>query len=161
MPVGPPLGLAGARGKTVLLVEDNAVNAFISAASLESMGVVSVHAGDGTEAFDLYRQRRFDAVLMDCEMPVMDGFAATRLIRQFEAEAGRPRTPIIALTANALTGDREHCLQHGMDDYLSKPIELRQLGVLVAKWLGGDDRTANAPSDPLVEAFEASTAHAA
>ena len=87
---------------------------------------------------DLYRERRFDAVLMDCEMPVMDGFAATRLIREFESQSGQARTPIIALTANALTGDREHCLQHGMDDYLSKPIELRQLGVLVAKWLGSD-----------------------
>jgi CheY-like chemotaxis protein len=136
VPVPVPAGLAAARGKTVLLVEDNAVNAFISAASLESMGVASVHALNGNEAFSLYQERSFDAVLMDCEMPVMDGFAATRLIREFEAKTGRPRTPIIALTANALTGDREHCLQHGMDDYLSKPIELRQLGVLVAKWLG-------------------------
>ncbi len=141
-----PAGLAAARGKTVLLVEDNAVNAFISAASLESMGVVSVHASDGTEAVDLYRQRRFDAILMDCEMPVMDGFAATRLIREFEARAGQARTPIIALTANALTGDREHCLQHGMDDYLSKPIELHQLGILVAKWLGGNSPAANDPA---------------
>jgi signal transduction histidine kinase/CheY-like chemotaxis protein len=136
VPVHVPAGLAAARGKTVLLVEDNAVNAFISAASLESMGVASVHAVNGNEAVSLYQERSFDAVLMDCEMPVMDGFAATRLIREFEAKTGRPRTPIIALTANALTGDREHCLQHGMDDYLSKPIELRQLGVLVAKWLG-------------------------
>ncbi len=124
-----PIGLAAARGKTVLLVEDNAVNAFISAASLESMGVASVHASDGNQAVDLFRHRRFDAVLMDCEMPVMDGFAATRLIREFEASSGRPRTPIIALTANALTGDREHCLRHGMDDYLSKPIELRSAWV--------------------------------
>ena len=69
--------LRAARGKTVLLVEDNAVNAFISAASLESMGVNSVHAANGMEGVKLYRQRRFDAVLMDCEMPVMDGFAAT------------------------------------------------------------------------------------
>ena len=143
-PVLPPIGLASARGKTVLLVEDNAVNAFISAASLESMGVASVHAANGNEAVNLYRERRFDAVLMDCEMPVMDGFAATRMIREFEASSGQARTPIIALTANALTGDREHCLRQGMDDYLSKPIELRQLGVLVAKWLGSDSPAANA-----------------
>ncbi|MEO6363581.1 MAG: ATP-binding protein, partial [Caldimonas sp.] len=135
-PEASPAGLARARGKTVLLVEDNAVNAFISAASLESMGVTSVHAADGTEAVSLFGERRFDAVLMDCEMPVMDGFAATRLIRAHEARAGLPRTPIIALTANALTGDREHCLAQGMDDYLSKPIELRQLALLVAHWLG-------------------------
>jgi len=82
-------------------------------------------------------------VLMDCEMPVMDGFAATRLIREHEAKSGMRRTPIIALTANALTGDREHCLAHGMDDYLSKPIELRQLGALAARWLG---RAAAAPA---------------
>ncbi len=132
----PVAGLAAAAGKTVLLVEDNAVNAFISAASLESMGVMSVHASDGTEAVELFRTRSFDAVLMDCEMPVMDGFAATRLIREYEALSGRPRTPVIALTANALTGDREHCLAGGMDDYLSKPIELGRLGALVARWLG-------------------------
>ncbi|MEO8921664.1 MAG: ATP-binding protein [Caldimonas sp.] len=161
LPIAAPLGLASARGKTVLLVEDNVVNAFISAASLESMGVVSVHAGDGNEAVDLYRRRRFDAVLMDCEMPVMDGFAATRLIREFEAESGKPRTPIIALTANALTGDREHCLQHGMDDYLSKPIELRQLGVLVAKWLGSGATAANAPDGSIADTFETEAARAA
>ena len=141
--VAAPAGLATARGKTVLLVEDNAVNAFISAASLESMGVLSVHAADGAEAVALYRSRRFDAVLMDCEMPVMDGFAATRLMREHELSTGLPRTPIIALTANALTGDREHCIAGGMDDYLSKPIELRQLGVLVARWLGREPAAAN------------------
>ena len=125
-----------ARGKTVLLVEDNAVNAFISAASLESLGISSVHAVDGNEAVALYRRRRFDAVLMDCEMPVMDGFAATRLIREHEARVGLPRTPIIALTANALSGDREHCIAQGMDDYLSKPIELHALSELLSRWLG-------------------------
>ena len=152
--VAEPAGLALARGKTVLLVEDNYVNAFISAASLESMGVVSVHAADGAEAIALYRTRRFDAVLMDCEMPVMDGFAATRLIREHERSAGQPRTPIIALTANALTGDREHCLANGMDDYLSKPIELHQLGALVARWLGSEPAAANAAevgSDALIQ----------
>ncbi len=154
----PLAGLASARGKTVLLVEDNAVNAFISAASLESMGVVSVHAANGNEAVNLYRERKFDAILMDCEMPVMDGFAATHLIRELEATSGQPRTPIIALTANALTGDREHCLKHGMDDYLSKPIELRQLGLLVAKWLGSGPEAANASSGPSGGAAETARA---
>jgi signal transduction histidine kinase/ActR/RegA family two-component response regulator len=149
--------LASARGKTVLLVEDNAVNAFISAALLESMGVVSVHVKDGSEAVASYRKRRFDAVLMDCEMPIMDGFTATRLIREFEAGIGAPRTPIIALTANALTGDREHCLRQGMDDYLSKPIEQRQLSVLVAKWLGGESAAAEAIIDDLDTGLEAPT----
>ena len=158
-PAIPPVDLSAVRGKTVLLVEDNAVNAFISAASLESMGVASVHAANGSEAVPHYRERRFDAVLMDCEMPVMDGFAATRLIREYEASSGTPRTPIIALTANALTGDREHCLRQGMDDYLSKPIELRQLGVLVEKWLGGDLVAANL--DNRTQGSSASTARAA
>jgi CheY-like chemotaxis protein len=141
-----PLAIAAARGKTVLLVEDNAVNAFISAASLESMGVSSIHAVNGAEAVARYGSRRFDAVLMDCEMPVMDGFAATRLIREFESRTGARRTPIIALTANALTGDREHCLAQGMDDYLSKPIELQQLSLLVAKWLGGEHGESRPPT---------------
>jgi CheY-like chemotaxis protein len=151
-----PSALASARGKTVLLVEDNAVNAFISAALLESMGVASVHVRDGSEAVASYRKRRFDAVLMDCEMPIMDGFAATRLIREFEAEIGAPRTPIIALTANALTGDREHCLRKGMDDYLSKPIEQRQLSALVARWLGGKSDEAEAVTDGLDTGLETS-----
>jgi signal transduction histidine kinase/CheY-like chemotaxis protein len=153
--------LAAARGKTVLLVEDNAVNAFISAASLESMGIACIHAVDGTEAVDLYRKRRFDAVLMDCEMPVMDGFAATRLIREHEARSGSSRTPIIALTANALTGDREHCIAQGMDDYLSKPIELHRLALLVAKWLGPASDAANADREDGVGAFAAVAARAA
>jgi len=157
----PPPGLASARGKTVLLVEDNNVNAFISAASLESMGVASIHAVNGNEAVNFYRERKFDAILMDCEMPVMDGFAATRLIREMEAKSGQPRTPIIALTANALTGDREHCLKQGMDDYLSKPIELRQLGVLVAKWLGSDSPAANNGSGDQPQATPPAVARAA
>jgi len=140
--------LAAARGKTVLLVEDNAVNAFISVALLESLGVHAVQAANGREAVDLFRERRFAAVLMDCEMPVMDGFTATRLIREYEGRAKAPRTPIIALTANALSGDRESCLAQGMDDYLSKPIELGHLSNLIATWLGRDSGRGMQPADP-------------
>ena len=121
--------------KTVLLVEDNDVNAFISQASLETLGLRSVRAVNGHEAAELCRQRTFDAVLMDCEMPVLDGFAATRLIRDIDASLGRPRTVVIALTANALSGDREACLRNGMDDYLSKPLELGLLASTLAAWL--------------------------
>jgi signal transduction histidine kinase/CheY-like chemotaxis protein len=147
VPVLAPDGLSLAKGKSVLLVEDNAVNAFISAASLETMGVTSIHAVNGDEAVKIYRSRAFDAVLMDCEMPVMDGFAATQLIREFETASGRRRTPIIALTANALSGDREQCLKHGMDDYLSKPIELHQLAAIVFRWLGDHDVSMNSPEE--------------
>jgi signal transduction histidine kinase/AmiR/NasT family two-component response regulator len=156
----PPQALSSARGKTVLLVEDNAVNAFISAESLASMGVGAVHAVDGMEAVNLFKKRRFDAVLMDCEMPVMDGFEATRIIREHEARSGAARTPIIALTANALTGDREHCLQQGMDDYLSKPIELRQLSVLVARWLGDREHVAGRVEGATADLFEIAAASA-
>jgi signal transduction histidine kinase/FixJ family two-component response regulator len=149
--------LAAVRGKTVLLVEDNAVNAFISAASLESMGVKAVHAVNGSEAVHLYRQRKFDAVLMDCQMPVMDGFTATRLIRDYEARTGGPRTPVIALTANALSGDREQCLRQGMDDYLSKPIELRELGALLARWLG-ERRDSSQPCTHELDAVDSRAA---
>ncbi len=139
------VGVAIASGKTVLLVEDNAVNAFISAASLESMGIASVHAADGHAAVDLYRKRGFDAVLMDCQMPVMDGFAATRLIRDFERASGRKRVPIVALTANALNGDREECLRRDMDDYLSKPIEFARLRSSMVRWLGAADPSGDQP----------------
>ena len=148
-PVATARDLTFARGKTVLLVEDNAVNAFISTASLESMGVVSVHAANGLEAVELFRKQRFDAVLMDCEMPVMDGFAATRVIRDYEASVGATRTPIIALTANALSGDRDSCIAQGMDDYLSKPIELRKLSLLVATWLGREPLNRDTRWPPL------------
>jgi len=140
------------RGKTVLLVEDNAVNAFISAASLESMEIGSVHASNGLDALELFRKRRFDAVLMDCEMPVMDGFSATNLMRAHEARTGVARTPIIALTANALSGDRESCIAGGMDDYLSKPIELSQLRSLMAKWLVDGATTVEGDSRQIAKA---------
>lgn len=157
-PMIPSASLDAARGKTVLLVEDNSVNAFISAASLESIGVLAVHAANGIEGVELFRSRRFDAVLMDCEMPVMDGFAATRLIREHEERSGEGRTPIIALTANALTGDREHCLSQGMDDYLSKPIELRQLQRLIVKWIGEPSHNRAAERVELEEAQQPSAA---
>ena len=85
----------------------------------------------------------------------------TRLIREDEARTGAPRTPIIALTANALTGDREHCLAQGMDDYLSKPIELRQLSTLIARWIGGDSAAASAETVGRGVALTLDTAHAA
>ena len=120
----------------VLLVEDNEVNAFIATMTLESLGVNCRHAKNGEVAVELFRQQAFDVVLMDCEMPVMDGYEAVRLIRALEAEdTARERTPIIALTAHALSGDREACLAHGMDDYLTKPFDRQDLAGVLARWL--------------------------
>jgi CheY-like chemotaxis protein len=107
-------------GRTVLLVEDNEVNALIARASLESLGLSVVHAASGEEAVGAFSRRRFDAVLMDCQMPGMDGFQATAEIRRDERERRIRRTPILALTAYALSGDRDMCMSHDMDDYLSK-----------------------------------------
>jgi signal transduction histidine kinase/ActR/RegA family two-component response regulator len=120
----------------VLLVEDNEVNAFIATMTLESLGVSSRHARNGAIAVQMAGEERYDAILMDCEMPVMDGYEAVRLIRRAEAaQAGHQRTPIVALTAHALTGDRETCLEGGMDDYITKPFDRRMLATLLSSWL--------------------------
>jgi signal transduction histidine kinase/CheY-like chemotaxis protein len=120
----------------VLLVEDNEVNAFIATMTLESLGVTCMHARNGEVAVEMFRQHAFDVVLMDCEMPVMDGYEAVRHIRALEADdTARERTPVIALTAHALSGDRETCLSNGMDDYLTKPFDRQALALLLSRWL--------------------------
>jgi len=120
----------------VLLVEDNEVNAFIASMTLESLGVRCQQARNGAQAVEMFKQQGFDLILMDCEMPVMDGYEAVRIIRELEADdTARPRTPIIALTAHALTGDREHCLEGGMDDYLTKPFDRSALAQALSRWL--------------------------
>jgi CheY-like chemotaxis protein len=129
-----PSELPRMRGK-VLLAEDNDVNRTIVVAWLTRIGLTSVHARNGLEAVAALREESFDLVLMDCQMPEMDGFAATEAIRLLEAQSGRPRTPIIALTANAIDGDREGCLRAGMDDYLPKPFKGAQLAETLLRWL--------------------------
>jgi signal transduction histidine kinase/CheY-like chemotaxis protein len=121
----------------VLLAEDNAVNAEIALEMLRMLGCSAVLAGDGGEAVQHFRAQRFDLILMDCQMPGTDGYEATRQIRAIEAANAMPRrTPIIALTANALSGDREHCVAAGMDDYLTKPYHETQLRALIRHWAG-------------------------
>jgi CheY-like chemotaxis protein/HPt (histidine-containing phosphotransfer) domain-containing protein len=113
-------------------------------------------AGDGALALEAYQEERFDAVLMDCQMPGIDGFEATREIRRREEESGR-HIPIIALTANAMKGDREHCISVGMDDYLSKPFGLQELQETLAKWIEVKPSAASdqiAPDAPTPEAEE-------
>ena len=130
----------------VLVVEDNAVNQEVATGMLEAMGCRIVNEPNGRTAVDLFRHEAFDIILMDCEMPIMDGIEATRRIRDIEAEAAAQsgegsnyrRTPIIALTAHALNEVRDTCLAAGMDDFLVKPFDNRQLANTLLHWLERD-----------------------
>ena len=125
-----------ARRRRVLLAEDNPVNVEVATAMLDGLGLGVHVARNGAEAADQVRQGGYDVILMDCQMPVMDGFLATAEIRRYEQQCGRSRTlPIIAITANALQGDREACLAAGMDDYLSKPFSQQELGAVIGRWI--------------------------
>jgi signal transduction histidine kinase/CheY-like chemotaxis protein/HPt (histidine-containing phosphotransfer) domain-containing protein len=120
----------------VLLVEDNPVNQELALHALEFMGLHTTLAHNGVEALEQLAAERFDMVLMDCQMPEMDGFEATLRWRQTESARGAEgRTPIVALTAGAVDGDRDRCLAAGMDDYLSKPFSLEQLQAILRRWL--------------------------
>jgi two-component system sensor histidine kinase/response regulator len=119
-------------GMRVLLAEDNAVNQKIGLAMLERLGCRADVAGNGIEALDALRHAPYDVILMDLQMPEMDGLEATRQIRSGFPAARQPR--IIAMTANVMTEDRAHCIQAGMDDFLSKPVRLDQLGAALEKW---------------------------
>ena len=120
----------------ILLAEDDAVNQMVVTAMLEKMGCVVDVVDDGDAACSAVAQKRYDLVFMDCHMPVMDGFEATRCIRD-PARGDDTRTPIVALTADALAGDRERCLAAGMDDYMTKPVSMAQLAAAVQRWAGG------------------------
>lgn len=129
----------------VLLAEDNLVNQEVALAILQIVGVNVKVAENGQAALTMLEQYPyiFDLVLMDCQMPVMDGFEATAKIRQREKNKGLVKLPIIALTANAIVGDRENCLAKGMDDYLSKPFSAEQLHQVLARWLPVADNIEN------------------
>ena len=133
------------RDVTILLAEDNPVNQEIMTATLGQSGIATVIAHNGQEAYDALKHRTFDLVFMDCQMPVMDGFAAAFAIRQDEATR---HATIVALTANAMMGDRERCLAAGMDDYLSKPLREEELEDILAKWLPPDKRVKDQRKTP-------------
>ena len=119
----------------VLLVEDNAINQTVGLRFLERLGCRAVVAGNGREAIDRFSAEPFDLILMDCRMPVLDGYAAAREIRRRETAAGLGRIPIVAVTASALESERLRCLEAGMDDHLVKPLRSSQLLTVLDRWL--------------------------
>ena len=125
----------------VLLVEDNSVNREVATGMLELLGYQVDCAENGRQALEIAAAGSYDAVLMDCQMPVMDGFTATSHMREREQQQHHARIPIIALTANAMGGDREHCLTAGMDDYLSKPFTQQSLSDILIRWCPLRDRS--------------------
>lgn len=140
-PVPPALKISpvprDAKRKRVLLVEDNLVNQRVALALLSHLGCNAELANNGQEGRDMLARSNYDLVLMDCAMPVMDGYEATRAIRVHEAlhqNANSVGTPIIALTASIMRGDQEHCLEAGMDDFLAKPISKQSLKDILDKW---------------------------
>jgi two-component system sensor histidine kinase/response regulator len=142
----------------ILVVEDNAVNQKVVQKLLERQGYRSDLAGNGFEALAALRERPYDLVLMDCQMPEMDGFEATRQLRDPASAVRDVAIPVIALTANAMQGDRERCLEAGMNDYLTKPIAPQALAEALARWLpgkvgAGETAPAPAPEDHL-KAFD-------
>ena len=140
----------------ILLVEDHPVNVIVAEAQLHGLGCSVTIATDGRDALEIWERERlhhrpFDAVLMDWQMPVMDGLDATRALRKQERLHALPRTPVVALTANAMQEDREQCLSAGMDDHLPKPIDRDQLAAVLSRWI---------PRRPLPQADRQDTAPA-
>jgi signal transduction histidine kinase/CheY-like chemotaxis protein len=120
---------------SVLMAEDNRVNQMVATSMLRAMGLDVDLAENGEEALRMSAAKRYRLILMDVQMPVMDGLAAARAVRELEQRAGLPPVPIIAITANAMTDDRQACLEAGMDDYLAKPFKRAQLREILARWM--------------------------
>lgn len=135
----------------LLLAEDNPVNQRVAASMLHKLGYRVDVVSHGGEVLQAVAQQHYDAILMDCQMPHMDGYAATRILRRQESEAAQGQhLPIIAMTANAMEGDRELCIAAGMDDYLAKPIEYARLKTLLQHWLPLHPATATPPATSAI-----------
>lgn len=128
-----PAAADPAHARHVLVVEDNPVNQLVAVGLLEALGYVATTADDGVAALEMLEHGRFDAVLMDVQMPRLDGYAATRAIRAAETDT---HLPVIAMTATAVEGERERCLAAGMDDFLTKPVDPRALVTALDRWVG-------------------------
>ncbi len=138
-PGGTPGEHPAPTGPRVLLVEDNVVNQKVAAKMLSKLGCRVELAANGLEALDMTARFRFDLIFMDCLMPEMDGFEATAALR--ERWGDHPYAPIVAMTANAMAGDRERCLNAGMDDYITKPVDLQTFEAILAAWIPSDQPT--------------------
>lgn len=142
----------------VLVVEDNQVNQVVARGLLASLGYEVDTADDGHEALELTETVSYDAILMDLQMPRLDGYGATRSLRERETSGGARRTPVIAMTAAAITGEREKCLAAGMDDFLTKPVAPAALAAALARWVPGDGEPVDVPVlDPVEPAGPPST----
>lgn len=158
-PMAP--ALANTREVRILLVEDNPVNLLVAQKLLAVLGFDADTATDGDAALSSMESTRYDMVFMDCQMPVLDGYAATRRWRAMETESGGRPVPIVAMTANAMAGDRERCLAAGMDDYLSKPVAREQLDACLQRWLPRQPLPAGTPHGSQAAAAPESASSAA
>jgi CheY-like chemotaxis protein len=145
------------RSARILLVEDNPTNQKVALAMLQKLGWRADVAANGLEALRVLKPIAYDLVLMDCQMPEMDGFETTRKIRELEAQSSQlaaggpspfPHIPVIAMTANAMQGDRERCLEAGMDDYIAKPVQPKDLAEKIDRWVHGTG-PGNNMADPV------------
>jgi CheY-like chemotaxis protein/HPt (histidine-containing phosphotransfer) domain-containing protein len=150
----PPLtaGTGSSRNLRVLLVEDNRVNQQVALLLLESLGHTVEVVGSGHQALRALSAAHYDLVLMDCQMPDMDGYEVTRQLRALEHADGGRRLPVIAVTANVVSGDRDACLASGMDDFLSKPFTRTALAAMLQRWTppGSECAARDAPVDPVL-----------
>jgi len=141
-----PAGGVSFAGARILLVEDNPVNQLVARRILQALAIEVTLANNGREALQHLSTERFDLILMDCHMPLMDGFATTRAIREEEARlGGAKRLPIIALTANVMSEDRELCVAAGMDGHLGKPIDAAQLADYLKSFLARSEPEVRSP----------------
>ncbi len=143
----------------ILLAEDNPTNQMVAEAIIQSLGYRLHIVENGAEAIEALSVKNYDLVLMDCQMPVMDGYTATERIRSGESRVLNPRVPIAAMTANAMDSDKRECLEAGMDDYLPKPVTSEAVAAMLGKWLVVDKAVEDAAADvpkpePVLESDE-------